>query len=416
LPPPGRAVHKHPGPPLRPSRFLTPYQDYAATRTDAPPIFHEVLSHALVGIALGRTTTIPFAGGYLYPNLWIALVGPPSAKKSTALSMAARILRLTKFQYCLAADSFSYEGFLRQLDVNNENGSPWKLAIQTELRDLLSTMTKDYGAGLDSLFMGLSDCPPFLTRALSKEQFVVDRPFLSLAGGLTPDGFTTVVREEAFGTGFLARFLFIPSVPTDQLDWPPGPDDDRERALGHALQTCVVNQPHDLQKLLLSDPAKGLFIAWQRSQRHWGDDHSDLMGSVGTKLQVLPLRLALTFHADRDPSGTQIDTVDMEQAVETSLRWRDQIKGCLTQNLTFNYEERNERTILKILKASHDPLTAREIQRRGHIIEKYCTPMLATLREQKLIVGSGNMDNPKKMLYAIKPPEPAVENPESVPF
>ncbi len=398
------------------SRFLVPYQAYAKTRTDAPPIFHEVMAHALIGVALARSTTIPFAGGYLYPNLWIALVGPPSAKKSTALSMASRILRLTKFQDRLSADSFSYEGFLHQLDRESANGSPWKLAIQTELRDLLSTMAKDYGAGLDSLFMGLSDCPPYLTRALSKTDVLVDRPFLSLAGGLTPDGFTRVVREEAFGTGFLARFLFIPAVATDELDWPPGPDDEQERRLGQALQTCVVNQPGDLQKLHLSDPAKGLFVAWQHQQRHWGDDHSDLMGSVGTKLQVLPLRLALTFHADRDPSGTHVEVGDMERAVETSLRWRDQIKACLTQNMAFNWEERNERTILKILKASPDPLTAREIQRRGHIIEKYCTPMLATLREQKLIVGSGNMDNPKKMLYTIKPQEPATENPEVTPW
>lgn len=76
--------------------FETEYlNDYLrmVEETESPRVFHIWSSLWAISAALGRRCWLPFGTFDLFPNQYVLIVGSPASRKSTALSMARKLLR-----------------------------------------------------------------------------------------------------------------------------------------------------------------------------------------------------------------------------------------------------------------------------------------------------------------------------------
>ena len=98
------------------SEFFTTYMR-AVERTESPRLFHLWTAVSAIGSALGRRTWLPFGmAGEIFPNHFILLVGPPAVRKSTAINVAARLLKdSTNVRFAPTDTGGQRQGFIRAM-------------------------------------------------------------------------------------------------------------------------------------------------------------------------------------------------------------------------------------------------------------------------------------------------------------
>ena len=189
------------------SRFLAPYMQYVAQRTDAPVEFGAAAGlMCLSGITMGRR----WLPSGLHPNIYMLLVGPSSRdRKSTSISLAMDILEDVEPQR-IGPNDFTSEGLVSRMrttkDSDPEN-SKMVIAIP-EFGTYLTGAKKNYMLGGSTLLCQLYDGDT-VSRARAKDTIIVKRPRVSLIGGCAHGMLEKYVEGVDWEGGFFARMLFI---------------------------------------------------------------------------------------------------------------------------------------------------------------------------------------------------------------
>lgn len=218
--------------------FLRLYGQYIKA-TESPKIMHIWSAIAVVSACMGRHVKYPFALGDIYANQYIVLVGPPATKKSTALKLAADLLKDTDVKFAPDDTGGQRQGLIAAL----QGALPDK---QDEADDVLDALNNaDFGMeGLGSTdptgqtnrlldahvrfavasefgsFVGEnnSTMTRFLIRMwdgddysykLKNEVCTLKEPLLTIAGATTVDDIAKCIPVEAAGQGFLSRIIFV---------------------------------------------------------------------------------------------------------------------------------------------------------------------------------------------------------------
>lgn len=205
--------------------------------TESPRIFHIWSLASCLSAAMGRRVWIPFGVDNIYPNLFTVLVGPPAARKSTALKIPSRLLRkYTGVRFAPSDTGGQRQGLISALENEQDEeveqlkqdmelaggmtaealgDSTVQLNINPEDKHVMFAVASELksfvGVNADSMLTFLQcvyDGDDYDYK-LKKEGQILERPLLSCLAATTPTDIKTCFREESIGQGFMSRIVFV---------------------------------------------------------------------------------------------------------------------------------------------------------------------------------------------------------------
>lgn len=185
------------------------------TQNNEPTIlYREWMAVAAIVAAMGRKVWLPWEK-FIYPNMYILLVGPPTARKGTAMFPSKSLLRANEIPMC--AEAITREAFFEDMeaatcqlkDMPPEYTCEFSSTFTVFSEEFTSFIGYDRGEFLANL-CDLWDCPDIWTyrtkgRGINKMRGVC----LNLFAGTTPELLCKNLPAEAIGGGFTSRTILV---------------------------------------------------------------------------------------------------------------------------------------------------------------------------------------------------------------
>ncbi len=363
--------------------WLASYVAYARTLTDAPLMFHLGAGFIAVAGAVGSQVSWRGGGRENWPNLYVLLLAPSGIyRKSTSVDLGCGLLA----QACpdrVMDREFSGERFIRNLARQ-----PVSVLKEAEFSSLLERMKASYMAGMDRRLTELWDCQAEYSRHLQGQdggghgdRIVILRPALSIIAASTTDWLVASITELDLRSGFLPRFLLVPS--TEKEEEPPGgywaeQDRSAETALVTGLRhVATQNRIH----VRVTDVVQRL-VKWEQGYQKRASRVEELSGvysRLGAHAAKISVLLAIS---DGDQMGR--DLVLTESVVERACAWLDWVveksEDTFNQHMVFSKFERLAQKALAYV--TPEGTDRRLILRWMHISTDELTKVLKTLEER----------------------------------
>jgi len=216
--------------------------------TEAPTLYHRWSFLAGVSALLNRRTKISMPTGDIYPNLYVILLGPPAARKSTAIRLASELIE--KAGYTKFANGSTtpqkflddlYQGF-DSLETHSQYDADGEieldLSAQGQIVDHRTTKVSDvfinegelqdfFGNG-GSVFVStittlFDNLPHYDDRVKGGRSNRIIKPTVTMLGGATAATFRKTFPTDVAEQGLLSRFLLIHGAGPRQKCFMPSP-------------------------------------------------------------------------------------------------------------------------------------------------------------------------------------------------
>ena len=195
----------------RVENWIESYLDYT-DNTEPHALFRRWVAISVIASVMQRKCRVDWGMETWYPNMYIVLVGPPAARKGTAMKPGKRLLQ--RLGIPLAADETSRQKLISAMKSSNvtettEDGINMHCSLtilSTELtvflgyesRELLSMLCKWY------------DCEDhFVYDTFSRGEEEIPNVWANLIGATTPGQLQASLPESAVGSGFTSRVIFV---------------------------------------------------------------------------------------------------------------------------------------------------------------------------------------------------------------
>lgn len=305
--------------------------------TDAPEIFHRATSTGILGALLStHRNRCQMRGGtdFRWTNLWVVLVGDSGAtRKSTCVHMASHVLSRTEDGAELRApDDGSPEGFAKDL-IQREQVQPGNAAnvmMAGELTSFLTSLTKEYMRNAKYMMIEWYDVPPIYRRMLSKEEFAVPLPRVSIVGAIALALLPSVTTSEDWLGGLMNRCLLVYGKKTRTLREPITPQKSVYEKL--ALQvdetlkvwrkTRIDAQKKDKKNVFLFDYDKAALKLKQSIEDSVPHVVDKVQESLTTRADLMFNKMAAIEQISMDPTSLVITKKAVEEASVLYLHWR----------------------------------------------------------------------------------------------
>jgi len=197
------------------SDWLEYYMRYTQ-RSEPPALYHIWCGLTAISSALRRKCYCDWGPlrGYMYPNMFVSLVGPPGGRKGTAMKIAKSMIQ--ELGIPLGADSLGstqalYKELMDSEDTYVESNGITKkhksLSIWSEeFRVFLSDRDQMLIPSLTDLF----DCADvWKYKTLSRKTEDISNCFITLIGGITPALLQESLSQTSVGGGLISRIIFV---------------------------------------------------------------------------------------------------------------------------------------------------------------------------------------------------------------
>lgn len=197
--------------------FLADYLEYTGGN-EAPKLFHVWSGLSVLSSLVSRKVWLQQGIFTWYPNLYVVLVGEPGNGKSTALDIAKAVIRAQR-DVPLAADAMTVQALLRHM---SEEKSPCKKNFSHPVTKQIieyTPVTIFAGELVSFLSMDPHGWIVFLTtvyhedvhevKTKNKGDDLINGPFVTLLGCLTPDIANNMQQQRIISTGFARRTIFV---------------------------------------------------------------------------------------------------------------------------------------------------------------------------------------------------------------
>ena len=241
---------------VAPKDFISSYLRYSSG-TECPQFFHRWCAITCLGAYLGRDVFFKQGHFRVHPNLFVMLVGDAGTKKSTAIKMSARLLKLAgydnfaakktrqeKFLLDMAEQAAGSEGLGDGADILEQNlwgdgASDYNVAesfiAADEFNNFIGQGNTDFMSILGDLWDWGEDVYDYKLK--NSKSVYLNKPTVSILGGNTPTGVNMLFPPDAIGQGFFSRLIFIQAESTGvKQTWMPLPDEELEQHLVKELQ------------------------------------------------------------------------------------------------------------------------------------------------------------------------------------
>lgn len=198
-------------------RALSDWVDGYMTYTDnsePPYLYRKWCAISVLAAVLQRKCCMPWGSLTFYPNMYIILVGPPAARKGTAMAPAQDILYNLGIK--MASEAVTREALIRELKESNgtiidpETGS---IEYHSSLTVFSPELTVFLGYNNPTLLSDLTDwydCrKKWVYRTKTQGVDEIFGVFLNILGATTPDLIRATLPLDAIGGGLTSRMIFI---------------------------------------------------------------------------------------------------------------------------------------------------------------------------------------------------------------
>jgi len=175
------------------------------SQSESPDSYLTWAAISTLSAAMRRRTWVRWGYTNIYPNMYVVLIGPPATvHKSSTIAFTRKFLMNAGI--ATTSDAISKEGLIAQM---MERRTPEATPITVLASELLSFLAVSKESMIEFL-TDIYDCPSmweYTTRGRSTE--LLEKPYLTLLGALTPGGMATSFDDQFVETGFASRVIFI---------------------------------------------------------------------------------------------------------------------------------------------------------------------------------------------------------------
>ncbi len=331
------------------SNFFAFYDDYVKS-TEPPPNFHAWSAMGAISALLGKKCFIPQGHFTVFPNLYIVLVGDPGTRKSTAMNIAKRLVRLVP-QVPIAPESSSREAMIDSMadskvvaTMNNKDVSYWQnSAFATEMQEFLGG--KHINQAMVGFLTAIWDEPIFKERTRKGGEVIIHNPYFSLLGCCTPEWMNTKLKQDVITDGFSRRTIFALESELNTLN--PWPESTPEQIENLAKLEIEVNRIFDITGLFtLTKEAREYYDYRYIHTREESKNFSPKVQNYFSSKHILALKLGMCLSA-----GIDSRRVISSEVIKLAFKFLEQSERSL--DAVFSGVGRNE------LKAHADRIYAR---------------------------------------------------------
>lgn len=248
------------------SDWLTHYMK-VTQRTESPELYHLWSGLAAISSALQRRCYCDWGKlrGKVYPNMFIALVGPPGGRKGSAMKIAKSMVQSLEFP--MGADSLGSTPALYKEIMDSEqtyidsNGISHKHKSLSIWAEEFQVFLSDRDQTLIPSITDLFDCADKWTyKTLARKSEDLSNCWLTIIGAITPALLQSCLSSTSVGGGLISRIIFVVGQgPKQRIALQYLTDEDNE---------IYANLTKDLQEIaLLTGPFtmdKSFFKAYVR--------------------------------------------------------------------------------------------------------------------------------------------------------
>lgn len=195
-------------------------EDYAifTSGNESPTIFHNWAGLSVISSLASRKIWVDQGPFIVRPNMYVLLVGNPGVKKSTAMSMARKLIEETKV-LPVAPASITKEALTQFM---GDEKSPCKKVFEHDNIPIHYTHLSIFANELVSLLEAGGNPTgmiTFLTDVWDRDEIklqtknkgtdVIEKPFITILGCLTPETMQSLLYQKIISGGFSRRAIFV---------------------------------------------------------------------------------------------------------------------------------------------------------------------------------------------------------------
>jgi len=295
------------------------------SKTNAPEIYRRWTALATVSSALQRKCWIDLNSTRIFPNLFVALVGPPGIGKSISISPARDLLPQLGENVFLSPARCTAERFIKNLSLSYRmfslpHDAFYKQCAYAAFISELSTLVRPNDKDFTILLTDFYDCASqWSYQTLSRDEDKIENLCLTMIGGITPKTLAENFGNAAIGLGFTARLNIIYS---DEVRLPKLFDVDgtplQREAPDYSSLLSDLREIHNLSGAFTFSAAAG------RAFQTWIDEGIKPIPSEAKMAEYIPRRwfhltkLAMIISAS-ESSIKEITLAHAERAKELLL-------------------------------------------------------------------------------------------------
>lgn len=399
--------------------FFEFYDDYVKD-TEPPPNFHAWSTIGAISALLGKKCFIPQGHFTVFPNLYIVLVGDPGTRKSTAMNIAKKLVRLIP-EVPIAPESSTREALIDDMADNkvvatlhNKDISYWQSsAFVTEMQEFLGG--KHINQSMVGFLTAIWDEPVFKERTRKGGEVIIHNPYFSMLGCCTPEWMNTKLKQDVITDGFSRRTIFALESELHCLNpWPESTPDQIENLAKLEMEAHRIFKIGGVFQL--TKPAREYYDAKYRSTREEAKQFTEKVQNYFTSKHILALKIAMCLSA-----GVSSHRVISSSVIKLAFKFLEQSERSLDQ--VFSGVGRNElkahadKVYSRICDAGEKGLTERELllmsyddmnmmefkevletlQRQGRI-----TTRLGATAQDELRLEATRIAKPPQVLHLLK--------------
>ncbi|MFA5780353.1 MAG: DUF3987 domain-containing protein [Elusimicrobiota bacterium] len=364
--------------------FLSSYQKYAVSITDAPEIFSEFLAMATAGVIISRSRYLQFGNDELFPNVWILILAPSSFyRKSTALNISSKCIHVVK-PLCIYPSEFSHEKILEVIQAN-----PQGVFYYYEFKTLMGILNRDYMQGTKAFLTEIFDNPGTYTRSTKKGgNLCIENPCVSLLSATTSDWFINSIKSGDLEGGFLGRFLFVNADTKIRNDAIPLKlNKDIRAGVYSALSELMEKTKDQKGEMDMSKEAERLYHDWYYKFITKIEEISFVFRPIFARMNIYCLKIAMIIETC-NTLKLEISAETMESAIQKVDSLFDSTLELCETDIAFSRSETSEKKILKILKYSTlqpKEMTRTQLLRSSHLSSREFSDVIQTLVDKELV-------------------------------
>jgi hypothetical protein len=308
--------------------WIDNYLEYV-DNSEPPIMYHLWSSIAVISSVLKRKCWLEWGSLIFYPNMYIVLVGPPAARKGTAMNYARPFLE--DLQIKMAAEATTREALIKALleSFSDSSQLDGKMYMHSSLVIWSQELTVFLGHQNFQLMSDLTDwydCRnqwTYRTKNMGTDDVI--GVYVTLFGATTPDLIRSALPLDAIGGGLTSRIVFIN-------------ESNKRKAVSYP---GLSERQKDIQKLLKKDLARihnlhGKFVVtkefftywseWYPSQEHNPPFEDTRFAGYLERRANHVMKLSMILNASRTDSMI-ITLDDLRRAIDILIKTEEKMKN-----------------------------------------------------------------------------------------
>jgi len=286
------------------SDWIESWKAFREAIGEAPFIYNEWVAVSIIAAVMQRKTWLPWEKR-IYPNFYIALIGPAGVRKGEAMGPGNRMLR--QLGIIISAEATTREALIRHLKLIgkdksgpgfiDEDGIYKQYSALTVYSEEFTTFTRYDNRDLMADLANWWDCPDvwtYDTKTGGKDE--ISGVFFNLIGGTTPDLFRRSLPEDLVGGGLLSRIICVfQSVPGQIVIFPT----EGDVKLWDALYSDLLEISKITGPFSYNVDFQALYQEWYPKQHEQVRVNSDKLAAYVARRSTHLRKLCMIMNASR---------------------------------------------------------------------------------------------------------------------